>query len=266
MQFDIYNLSGRHLNSEEICYVVEERCKDIGVKFLRVENKDTISSIKKAEVMFTCSECNEESVITFGSLEAYKKTTCKKCGDRKKQGRFKRKSMNKEILQSIVDNNYKDKDISFVITEDFTYENNKQKISIKCTNCGKDDESRIDLLTQNRKSCTCQQIRSKLELETVNILEKHNMTYNKEHGFEDLRMVQPLRYDFCVIDNENLFLIECDGIQHFYPTFGKKSFESTTSSDIIKDNYAKDNNIPLLRIKYNTKESVENMILEFINS
>ena len=37
MQFDIYNLSGRHLNSEEICYVVEERCKDIGVKFLRVE-------------------------------------------------------------------------------------------------------------------------------------------------------------------------------------------------------------------------------------
>ena len=79
-------------------------------------------------------------------------------------------------------------------------------------------------------------------------------------------MVQPLRYDFCVIDNEKLFLIECDGIQHFYPTFGKKSFESTTSSDIIKDNYAKDNNIPLLRIKYNTKESVENMILEFINS
>lgn len=139
-------------------------------------------------------------------------------------------------------------------------------VDIICNTCGKDDRSRIDILTQGRKSCKCQQIRSKLELKVFKILEKHKFNFKKEYGYDDLRHIQPLRYDYCVFKDGKDYIIECDGIQHYYPTFGKISFERTLITDKIKNEYCLTNNIPLMRIPYNTKESIEDLILNFINS
>lgn len=48
-------------------------------------------------------------------------------------------------------------------------------------------------------------------------------------------------------------LIEYDGIQHFQPVeifSGNKNYEQTLKNDQIKNQYCKDNNIRLIRIRY----------------
>ena len=238
----------------------------MGVNFVSIDNMDNIKNTKNVEIRFICSNCNEESTRTSNAIFYYKVTDCKNCSDNRKQGRFKRKNLNKESLQNIINEKYINKKISFSVVDDFMYQNNKQVINVECTKCGAIIESRIDLLTQGRKSCKCAQLRSKLEFKVNKILENNNFEFETEFTFDDLRHVLLLRYDFTVINNDKIYLIECDGIQHFYPTFGKEAFERTKTTDKIKDDYAKENNIPLLRIKYDTKESIENMILDFINS
>ncbi|QDP42977.1 homing endonuclease [Bacillus phage vB_BmeM-Goe8] len=64
-------------------------------------------------------------------------------------------------------------------------------------------------------------------------------------------------YDFCIttLDKQNILaFIEYDGIQHFQPTFGIESFNSTQRSDKAKTKYAEEKGIPLLRIPYTTRK------------
>lgn len=259
---NIYDISGRHLNSDELNYVITERCKDIGLEVLEIINP---ISIKKSSIKFICKNCKEENFRNSYAVLTYRLIECKKCSDFRKQGRFKRIFLDKESLQEIINEKYKDRNFCFNVVEEFVYINNKQVIKVECLSCGAKVESRIDLLKQGKKSCKCNQVRSKLEAKVKNILENNNISYEKEYSFSDLRHIQPLRYDYVIFKEDKLFLIECDGIQHFYPTFGKVSYERTIITDNIKNEYAKNKNIPLLRIPYNTKESIEELILEFIN-
>lgn len=61
-------------------------------------------------------------------------------------------------------------------------------------------------------------------------------------------------------------MIEYDGEQHYWAVFGEKSFQNTLKHDEIKNNYCKENNIPLLRIPYWEKDNIEVIIDNFINN
>jgi len=64
----------------------------------------------------------------------------------------------------------------------------------------------------------------------------------------------------------NYSLIEYDGIQHYKPTFGEKSFVLTKNNDKIKTKYCLDNGIKLIRIPYWEKENIEEILQkELIN-
>jgi len=97
-------------------------------------------------------------------------------------------------------------------------------------------------------------------------LEKLEIKYEEQKKFEGCRYKYLLRFDFYVpIYN---FLIEFDGIQH-YPEEEKIKYPRKKFTDLhvlIKDNikteWAKENNIPLLRIKYN--ENIHEKIDEFL--
>lgn len=258
----IENLSGRHLTKEQIAYVIEERCKMFGLNIISVEN---IDRIKFSDVRFNCTTCAKENVRSSATLLNYKVTECKSCTDKRKHGRFKRKKMNKNILQLRINEKYKERNFSFTVVEDFTYINNKQVVKIVCQSCNAEAVSRIDLLTQGRKSCKCSKLRSVLETKVTKILQKYHLSFKTEFWYDDLRMDLPLRFDFCVTKDNKDYLIECDGIQHFYPTFGEEPFKSTVKSDALKNEYCLTNNIPILRIPYDTKESIEDLIKDFIN-
>ena len=91
----------------------------------------------------------------------------------------------------------------------------------------------------------------------ISILEKNNIKYKTEVTFPDLKDKGFLRYDFALLDdNENIIkLIEYDGRQHS----DKNSCwynEDLVRRDNIKSEYAKNHNIPLLRISYLDKDKI----------
>ena len=104
------------------------------------------------------------------------------------------------------------------------------------------------------KSCGC--VKSLGEEKIAKILRENNIPFQKEYVFKDCRGLSNgvLRFDFAIFDEKGLsYLIEYDGIQHdinFNTTWDKNGgFENRQKHDQIKDQYCKQNNIPLLRIK-----------------
>lgn len=108
------------------------------------------------------------------------------------------------------------------------------------------------LLGGGTQSCGC--LRTSVgELNIERILKENNINYIKQFNFDfDKRK----KYDFAILNNNNqiIRLIEFDGKQHFNKDgelwFKSDSFEIRQSRDKIKNNYAKENNIPLVRIPY----------------
>lgn len=102
------------------------------------------------------------------------------------------------------------------------------------------------------------------------ILEKYNTRYDPEYSIEECRSIRKLPFDFGVL-NENtqlLSLIEYQGEQHYRPIKkwgGDEELIEIQKRDLIKFNYCKENNIPLLRIHYKDFKNIEKLIKEFLN-
>lgn len=93
---------------------------------------------------------------------------------------------------------------------------------------------------------------SKGEKEIRQFLEENNIIFEIQKRFYDCRDRQPLPFDF-YLPNLNL-CIEFDGRQHFESVEnwgGERWLKEIKIRDNIKTNYCKNNNINLLRIKYN---------------
>lgn len=92
---------------------------------------------------------------------------------------------------------------------------------------------------------------SKGEQQIVNILEENNIIYTQQKRFDKCKNINTLPFDFYL--NDLNILIEYDGIQHFKPVEffgGEISFNLTQQNDNIKNNYCKENNVVLHRIRY----------------
>lgn len=107
------------------------------------------------------------------------------------------------------------------------------------------------LLKGRTKSCGC--IRYSIgEQNIASILDKNNILYKREYCVKELNNK---RFDFAILDinNKVIRLIEYDGEQHYQET---KFFQNGPSlaqrqkSDKEKNDWAKQNNIPLVRIPY----------------
>lgn len=131
----------------------------------------------------------------------------------------------------------------------------------KC-DCGNPELKEVasnHLQRRNIKSCGC--IKTSIGEENIeNILIKNNIPYQTQVTFNDLKNIKPLRFDFGIYDkntNQLIRLIEFDGIQHFEPQdYFTHSLEETQKSDKIKNEYAKKNNIPLIRIPYTERDKI----------
>lgn len=140
---------------------------------------------------------------------------------------------------------------------------NKPKWICQCE-CGKIiSVSGYCLKSNQTKSCGCLGI-SEGEYIIKKILQENNIPFLQEVKFSDLKDKTFLRYDFGILDSHNkiIKLIEFDGKQHF----DKSSIwysEELVKRDKIKNEYAVEHNIPLLRIKYTDKENINlEMLLE----
>ena len=94
--------------------------------------------------------------------------------------------------------------------------------------------------------------KSKGEYKIEKILIENNISFYQQQTFDNCRYKGLLKFDFYLPALN--FCIEYDGIQHFesFNYFGgEKKLKETKKRDGIKNNYCKNNNINLLRIKYN---------------
>ncbi len=138
------------------------------------------------------------------------------------------------------------------------FKNNKDKISIICPNHG------IFIQKINSHLCGsgcpfCKE--SKGERFISNYLEKEKIIFEKQYKFDDCRNILPLPFDFYLPKYNTC--IEFNGKQHYEPVSifgGEEVFKNQQERDEIKKEYCKQNNIPLVVIKYD-----EN-IIEVLNN
>ena len=131
------------------------------------------------------------------------------------------------------------------------------------------------LFHQGKQYCNECSNRSRLEGRSIDFFKANNITYESEKTFDGCfndKSNYLLRYDFYLPEYHTL--IECDGIQHYEPTtFGGISIESAEENlldlqhrDNIKNEYAKQNNINLVRIPYWELDNIEQVLSKIINN
>lgn len=98
---------------------------------------------------------------------------------------------------------------------------------------------------------------SRGEIKIYEILEASDLIFKEEYSFLDLVSLnkRPLRFDFAILDDEGEvdFLIEYQGIQHYEPKSkfgGIAGLRKQQYNDMLKREYCKKHNIPLVIIPY----------------
>lgn len=120
------------------------------------------------------------------------------------------------------------------------------------------------LLNKGTQSCGC--LKSKGEEIIAKMLRENNVSFEQQKTFESCRFPDTnalARFDFYV---EDKYIIEYDGVQHFEYTGGwntEHHLKITQEHDSYKNQWCKDNNIPIIRIPYSKLNylTIDNLLL-----
>ena len=97
-----------------------------------------------------------------------------------------------------------------------------------------------------------------------------SVDFISEYTYNDCKNKYVLRFDFAILNKDKSVksLIEYDGEQHFKPVDyfgGEDGYKQTVYRDEIKNQYCKNNNIPLLRLPYYlSNDEIKEKILNII--
>ena len=144
--------------------------------------------------------------------------------------------------------------------------------------CGNSYVASGKLLREGKvTSCGCR-TQSLGEEAVEKILLSNNFNYAKEYSVQVRKELiyqhHKARFDFAIFDKNNQlkYLIEYDGSQHFEENVrenglgwnNQEAFEKIKERDMLKNQWCKENNIPLIRIPYtHLKElCLEDLLLE----
>lgn len=135
------------------------------------------------------------------------------------------------------------------------YNGYENKVSIICPKHGNFEQSPHNHLSgYGCKMCSA----SRGEEEIAKVLLKHNIKFEREVTFKELKSTSNLFYDF-YLPNYNIF-IEYDGIQHYKPIDffgGNDALLDVKKRDGIKIAFAVNNGYRLVKIPYSILGTVE---------
>lgn len=201
-----------------------------------------------------CGECGKEYTTSF----AYYKDSLRVC----KQCAFKiRKNAKKyspdDVLQIC-------NQLGVEILNPYEYINNREKnMMIKCSSCGKAYLTSLQAITTGYTRCSHCHIKSKGEEKIQSFLNNNNISFIKQQRFDDCRNINPLPFDFYLVDYN--ILIQYDGEQHYWPVFGEQQFKQTQTNDKIKDEYCRQKQIQLIRIPFYQIDIIEDILSVALN-
>lgn len=198
-----------------------------------------------------CKSCGKYCVKDSSNLYRHKSCGCSK-----------NKNIGKALRKDITGNRYG----KLTAIKDTGKSNKSGNAIWQCQcDCGRICEvDRNNLITLHTYSCGC--IKYSIGAENIlNILTKNNISYLIEYpiyNIEDTDSAHPYRFDFAILDNDNnvIRLIEYDGIQHFQEGWGawksNISLKEQQRRDNQKNEWAIENNIPLVRIPYWERDNI----------
>lgn len=212
-----------------------------------------------------CTLCNKTTKIVNGShLRSGRSTSC---------GCTKMEKMRQASIKDESKKTY-----GFLFVERMATNEEKPRPEVQsiywnctCTKCGRKNVIVRGDYLRNGDTTSCGCIQSRNESLISQMLDSLGIKYQKEYIFNDLtstgRLCDALPFDFAIFNkynNELLYLIEYDGIQHFDPSHAWKEdgFKITRRNDLLKNHYCFNNNIPLIRIPYNKKYELNDLKLD----
>ncbi len=161
-----------------------------------------------------------------------------------------------------------DYDKNFPLTPNLVTRGTPRKVFWICNVCGRGWRATISSRCNGRGCPACKM--SGGEKRISYWLNENNISYIFQYSNHDLKSNnnRKLEYDFALLDNKNNIrcFIEFDDIQHinFIPFFHKtqEGFKNHKNRDKLKNKYAKQNDIPLLRINVKDYNNIESILTE----
>ena len=178
-------------------------------------------------------------------------TGCQKCGNV-----YKKTTLEFINESNIVHNNLYDYSNVF-------YKNNNKKIEVICGKHGSFFVRPNDHLSKKSGCPKCKL--SKGELKIEEFLKSKKIEYIPQYKFDDCKYIRDLVFDF-YLPKENI-CIEYDGKLHYQSVDffgGEEQLKKTKIRDKIKTTYCKNNQINLIRIKFNQFEKINEILTKKI--
>ncbi len=150
------------------------------------------------------------------------------------------------------------------------YVNARTKMTITCNKCGHVFEQNPN---NHLNGQGCPRCNNSTGEQYINKwLIDHNIKPKLQYRIEKCRNQRPLPFDFAIKINNQLGLIEYQGLHHYEPVLYSKSKEKnwikyvrTVKHDSIKMQYCIHNKIPILIIPYYwTKEQIDEALSQFV--
>lgn len=213
------------------------------------------------QVFWLCQcDCGNFVCVSSNKLTSKTRPT-KSCGCLQKQAVSQLGTNSRKNLIGIVYNNIKFLSLNENYKKEHNITSKNAYWNCQCV-CGKIFTANAnEILRNNIISCGCLGTRkSKGEQIIEDILLKNNIKYLYDTAyFKDLKFNNGHlgRYDFILLDNNDkpYRLIEFDGLQHYnnnsYFYHNEQDFIDRQEKDAIKNQYALQHNLPLVRIPYN---------------
>lgn len=122
-----------------------------------------------------------------------------------------------------------------------------------------------DWLLKRKRYVPKKKASSKGERAIVAVLDKYGFEYEMQY-----ELGYYVHVDFAIHNNEQLYLIEYDGRQHYHPVKyfgGWWAFILQRMRDKIEGWECKSRGIPLLRVRYDVPlEQIERVVINFLNT
>ena len=220
------------------CVSSKEKIIDLkGMKFGMLTALEMTNERRDNSVVWRCKcDCGKETLVSSHSL---RKGSTKSCGCQ----------IGVNLLDTKID--LKGQRFGKLLVLEETSERKDRSIVWECLcDCGnKCKVSSKQLRAGKTNSCGC--IKRSLGEEKINnLLSVNNIIFETEKKFNTLGNY---RFDFWV---NNEYLIEFDGKQHFFIDanasgwYTEETVKKTQERDLVKNQWCKENNIPLIRIPY----------------
>lgn len=212
-----------------------------------------------------CTACGKEKEVAGAHLRAGRSTNC---------GCVRMEKMRQACIKHEEGKTYGFLYVERMATEEEKPRHDRDGIywNCTCTKCGRKNVIIFGDYLRKGETQSCGCMVSKNEAIINQMLTNADIQFKEQVTFEDLtstgRACDRLKFDFGVYNNNQLlYIIEYDGIQHFSATEKSEwntpeQLEITRKNDLMKNQYCFNHNIPLIRIPYNQKYDLKDLRIE----